>query len=71
MDSNERLIQACIMWDELVRAKEKRVKKIQHPLLRIIPTIDLVNRKIELRSMVDELASRITLDFNHAVHLGK
>ena len=67
MDDIKRLENICLTWPELIRNKEKRYKLIANPVHRIMPAITIINLKIELRHMEDELCKHIKLPLEYDI----
>lgn len=67
MDDIKRLESICLTWPELIRKKEEKYKAIKDPRHRIMPAITLINLKIELRNMEDELCKYIRLPIEYEI----
>lgn len=63
----QRLESICLAWPELIRKKEEKYKAIKDPLHRIMPAITIINLKIELRHMEEELCKHIKLPIQYEI----
>lgn len=62
-----KLIELCLMQRDLIKIKKKRLREIRDPKRRIIKTVTMVNLKIELMFLEQELCDKITLPLDYAV----
>lgn len=55
MDTTEQLIDLCLTWRQLIETKSIQYLSITNPLDRVFPALELVNLRMELALMEDEL----------------
>jgi hypothetical protein len=67
MDDIKRLENICLAWPELIRKKEEKYKAIKDPRHRIMPAVTIINLKIELRAMEEELCKHIKLPLEYDI----
>lgn len=60
MDQITQLINLCITWRQLIQTKSKAYALIQDPLQRIRPALELIDLRIELALMEEELCGHLT-----------
>lgn len=64
---DDKLIRICLAYRQLVKERKAKLGRIKNPVFRIMPAITLVNLKIDLALLEDELCQRITLGIDYAV----
>lgn len=55
MDTTAQLIDLCLTWRQLIETKSIQYLSITNPLDRVFPALELVNLRMELALMEDEL----------------
>lgn len=55
MDTTAQLIDLCLTWRQLIHTKSIQYQSIINPLDRVFPALELVNLRMELSMMEDEL----------------
>lgn len=61
MDTTYQLIHLCLTWRQLIATKEAMYRKIQDPMDRLLPALDLIHLRMELSLMEDELCESLIL----------
>ncbi|MFN3758479.1 MAG: hypothetical protein ACK4SF_04610 [Algoriphagus aquaeductus] len=55
MDTTAQLIDLCLTWRQLIHTKSIQYQSIINPQDRVFPALELVNLRMELSMMEDEL----------------
>lgn len=61
MDQINQLITLILTWRALIKTKESRYQAISNPIDRIRPALELINLRIELSLMEDELCEHLQI----------
>jgi len=64
MDQINQLIELILTWRALIKTKESKYKTIANLSDRVRPALELINLKMELSMMEDELCSHMQIP-NH------
>jgi hypothetical protein len=57
MEQIAQLVHLCIAWRQLIQTKNRQYQQISNPADRIRPALELIELRIELSMMEDELCT--------------